>query len=277
MGTFEIFLFFVATPVLIAVAIGMVLIVVKANKLETFSTKQVTQVEKLESATTSHMIEEAIRHKYNEGRFASIDNKLQALPDVVVENISSPINKLYEKIDLLGYSATLDNLTMLFNRILGENNYGVIGGETIFFGSMFDDIKITYLFHFTPDRKKLIIQTFSHLFESISPEGLTKLLEYNSSTIIGTIGLRTFGDKKLIMIDDTLDLPSSRLNEDSLRESIALLAQIHSDLFAKKEIFDVTFIQILIKDYLQLTLGEQKFNELLESSKGVKGPEEPNN
>jgi len=265
MSSIEIFLFLVATPVLVIVAIGMVIIAMKTKKIEETSASQFNKTTEIDKATKAHLIEESKRHEYKQKKFEEIDNKIEELPSTITEKVKEPIGKIYDKIELLGMAATIANLKVILTKIVGESKFGEYAEGAFYFGNVVSDIKITYMIKFSKDKRNLILQSFSHFFEDIPIEGMQKLLEYNADFLVGTIGIKDFNGKKVIMIDETIDLPGLRMSEESIGRTLAFLTNIHAEIFAQKKFVKISFVEIIFTDYLKLSLGEEKYNELIDN------------
>lgn len=241
----EIFLTFIATPFLAIITGVFIYVAHKANKLQ--------------SGAEIHEMQEAERFEYKEKSLSKIDNKIDDLTKKVAIDLLEPINQVYQKINLIGLPANLQNLEKCLNDI--EVNPHQLTDDSYWFGLNVENIKITFIAFLNKKLDKLIITSFSHSVTVISEELLSKILEYNKSSLIGNVGINKTKDTNLIIVDYVMFLHDNHLPLKAINEIIKSLCNVHVELFAEKYL-EIGLSEFIIDDYVKLVLGEKKYNEL---------------
>jgi hypothetical protein len=252
MTTFNIFLFCIVTPILIGIVILMIIIAKKASKFEAISDK--------------HLKTEDERFEFKKQELKGIDNKVESLSDIISSKVINPLAEVNNRINLLGVDANMDNLMKSFNEL--DISFSQIGDNALYFGTELDDLTITFIIRLDIERQLLYFQAFSGAFDKITPTIYEHINEFNSRNMVGSLELRSFSDKFIPTLNYALLFHDNKLSRNNILEVIRYIGFAMQELFSEKIIIELSFFSISFKDYLKLSLGEEKYKELTSEEDG---------
>ena len=261
--TIDQFLTYVAAPLLSIITLIFGFVAYKAS--------QITIVQK--------MHEDGAQQRFTATNVTvnALHSGIQDLHEKLDGTVIPTIAEVYKGLKEAGISLIDQGVSSVIKQIGYEPEFITEDKQVVFFGIAAEQIKISFVIFYDIGSKHLIFRSFAVEFLAYDQGMLDKLMDLSCTRVIGTIGIKAYGTRHILMSNYALPTPNDRVNCDVVRDIVFRLCLNHMSALKDLQPLRPNTKEILIKEYLALqasetqtaVAGEQEVPKLGSESKGA--------
>ena len=203
--------------------------------------------------TARHLETTASHFGYTRKSLNSVQSGITGINTKIDEHLMPALKEMYKNVGAGGILIEPNNIIRALGEI-GFDSSQVITEEGNLIGTGIDtgDEKVTYFFYMDDNQTELVIMSFSIEVESPSEAFMSDLMVLNSSIKYGCIGFRKFGNRNVLIVDQSVRAREKRIDKDELKEYIGILAALQFELIKLAEKRGEKYREILMSEYAKL-------------------------